>query len=70
MKLFDFAMLARPLELLLMTAIFIGIVWRALSPRRRQQHDEHALIPLRDDPLPGPPSLAGEERGAACDRAA
>jgi cbb3-type cytochrome oxidase subunit 3 len=49
MKLFDLAMLARPLELLLMTAIFIGIAWHAWSPRRRRQHDEHALIPLRDD---------------------
>jgi cbb3-type cytochrome oxidase subunit 3 len=49
MRLFDLAMLARPLELLLMTAIFVGIAWRALSPLRRRQHDEHALIPLRDD---------------------
>ena len=49
MNLFDLAMLARPLELLLMTAIFIGIAYRAMSPRRRRQHDEHALIPLRDD---------------------
>jgi cbb3-type cytochrome oxidase subunit 3 len=49
MKLFDLAMLARPLELTLMTAIFVGIVWRALSPARREQHDAHALIPLRDD---------------------
>jgi len=49
MKLFDLAMLARPLELLLMAAIFIGIAWRAFSPRHRPQHDAHALIPLRDD---------------------
>ncbi len=49
MNLFDLAMLARPLELLLMTAIFIGIAWRAWLPQRRPRHDEHALIPLRDD---------------------
>ena len=49
MKLFDLAMSARPLELVLMTAIFVGIAWRAWLPRRRRMHDEHALIPLRDD---------------------
>lgn len=49
MQLFDLAMLARPLELLLMAAIFTGIAWRAWSPDRRRQHEEHAMIPLRDD---------------------
>jgi cbb3-type cytochrome oxidase subunit 3 len=49
MKLFDLAMLARPLELLLLTAIFVGIAWRAWSPQRRGMHDAHAQIPLRDD---------------------
>jgi cbb3-type cytochrome oxidase subunit 3 len=49
MKLFDLAMLARPLELLWMTALFVAIAWRALSPRRRRDHEEHAMIPLRDD---------------------
>jgi cbb3-type cytochrome oxidase subunit 3 len=65
MKLFDLAMLARPLELLLMTAIFVGIAWRALSPQRRPQHDVHAQIPLRDDPLSDHRPLAGERRVGA-----
>ncbi len=47
--LWDLAMALRPLELLLMGAIFVGIAWRALSPARRQQHEDHAMIPLRDD---------------------
>lgn len=49
MSLFDLAMAARPLEILLMVAIFIGIAWRALSPRRRQIYQDDAMIPLRDD---------------------
>ena len=49
MKLFDLAMVARPLELALMVAIFVGIAWRALSPRRRQIYQDNAMIPLRDD---------------------
>jgi cbb3-type cytochrome oxidase subunit 3 len=65
MKLFELAMLARPLELLLMTAIFVGIAWRALSPQRRPQHDAHAQIPLRDDPVPDRPPQAGEGRVGA-----
>jgi cbb3-type cytochrome oxidase subunit 3 len=44
----DLAMAMRPVELILMAAIFAGIVWRALSPRRRRMHEEHAMIPLRD----------------------
>ena len=51
MKLFDVAMLVRPLELLWMTALFVVIAWRVLSPRRRRRHEEHAMIPLRDDEL-------------------
>ena len=51
MNWWDLAMAARPLELILMLAIFIGIAWRAWSPRRRGQHDRHAQIPLRDDEL-------------------
>ena len=46
---FDLAMVTRPLELVLMAAIFLGSVWRVLSPRRRRQYEESALIPLRDD---------------------
>ena len=49
MKLFDLAMLARPLELLWMTGLFVVIAWRALSPRRRRHHEQNAMIPLRDD---------------------
>ncbi len=49
MTLFDLAMAMRPLELVLMGAIFVGIAWRALSPQRRRQHAENAMIPLRDD---------------------
>ncbi len=49
MNLFDLAMAARPLELALMLAIFIGIAWHALAPRRRKDHQENAMIPLRDD---------------------
>lgn len=49
MSLFDLAMAARPLEILLMVAIFVGITWRALSPRRRQIYQDDAMIPLRDD---------------------
>ncbi len=49
MSWFDLAMAARPLELTLMVAIFVGIAWRALSPRRRKDHEEAAMIPLRDD---------------------
>lgn len=49
MSLFDLAMAARPLELALMVAIFVGIAWRALSPRRRQTYQDDAMIPLRDD---------------------
>lgn len=52
MNLFDLAMWARPLELLLMTAIFVGIAWRALSPRNRGRHEKNAMIPLQDD-MPG-----------------
>ena len=49
MKLFDLAMAARPFEIVLMVAIFVGIAWRALSPRRRQTYQDDAMIPLRDD---------------------
>jgi cbb3-type cytochrome oxidase subunit 3 len=49
MKLFDLAMLLRPLELVWMAAIFLYIAWRAYSPRRRRDHQRHAMIPLRDD---------------------
>ena len=49
MNLFDLAMTARPLEIVLMLAIFVGIAWRALSPRRRQIYQDNAMIPLRDD---------------------
>jgi cbb3-type cytochrome oxidase subunit 3 len=48
-KLWDLAMAMRPVELILMGAIFVGIVWRALSPRQRRAHEENAMIPLRDD---------------------
>ena len=48
-KLFDIAMLARPLELLWMAGIFAVIAWRTLSPRRRRRYQENAMIPLRDD---------------------
>ena len=47
--LWDLAMAMRPLELLLMGAIFVAVAWRALTPGRRRQHEEHAMIPLRDD---------------------
>lgn len=49
MKLFDLAMTVRPYFLVLMAAIFVGVIWRALSPRRRQRYQENAMIPLRDD---------------------
>jgi cbb3-type cytochrome oxidase subunit 3 len=42
-------MTVRPLELALMLAIFVGITWHALSPRRRKEHQDSAMIPLRDD---------------------
>jgi cbb3-type cytochrome oxidase subunit 3 len=46
---FDLAMWARPLELVLMLAIFVGIAWHALSPRRRKDYQDSAMIPLRDE---------------------
>ena len=49
MNWFDLAMTVRPFFLVLMLAIFIGIAWRALSPKRRQAHQESAMIPLVDD---------------------
>lgn len=49
MTLWDLAMAMRPVELLLMGGIFVGVTLHALSPRRRQRHEEHAMIPLRDD---------------------
>ncbi len=49
MKLWDLAMAMRPVELLLMGGIFIGITWRVLSPQRRRSYEEDAMIPLRDD---------------------
>jgi cbb3-type cytochrome oxidase subunit 3 len=61
------------LELLLMTAIFIGIAWRALSPQRRPQHDAHAQIPLCDGAPPTSlsaplgPWRGGEGRGEVGD---
>jgi len=61
-KLFDLAMLARPFELLLMAAIFAGIAWRALSPQRRRQYEEDAMIPLRDGRDHA--ARAGDGRGA------
>jgi len=47
--LWDLAMAMRPVELLLMGAIFVGIAGRVLSPGRRRQYEEKANIPLRDD---------------------
>lgn len=49
MRLWDLAMAMRPVELLLMGGIFVGIAWRALSPQRRREHADNAMIPLRDD---------------------
>lgn len=48
MNLFDLAMTVRPLFLAWMVAIFLYIVWRAFSPARREAHNEHGMIPLRD----------------------
>ena len=50
MNWFDFAMMLRPLMLVLMTAIFAGIALWAYAPRRRARLADHAVIPLRDDP--------------------
>ena len=49
MNWFDLAMTVRPLFLVWMAAIFVVIAWRALSPRRRKELQENAMIPLRDD---------------------
>jgi cbb3-type cytochrome oxidase subunit 3 len=51
-RLWDLAMALRPVELLLMGAIFVYVAWRAWSPRQRRHHEEHAMIPLRDDDDP------------------
>jgi cbb3-type cytochrome oxidase subunit 3 len=48
-NLWDLAMAMRPVELILMAAIFVGIAWRAWAPSRRRENEEHAMIPLRDD---------------------
>ena len=48
MQAFDLAMAVRPLFLVWVFAIFVGIVWRALSPRRRADQQRAALIPLND----------------------
>jgi cbb3-type cytochrome oxidase subunit 3 len=50
MNWFDLAMMLRPLMLVLMAAIFVGIAAWALAPRRRARLADHAFIPLRDDP--------------------
>ena len=49
MNWFDLAMTVRPLFLVWIAAIFVVIAWRALSPRRRKEVQENAMIPLRDD---------------------
>ena len=50
MTLWNLAMAMRPVELLLMGAIFVYVAWRAWSPQRREQHARNAMIPLHDDP--------------------
>jgi cbb3-type cytochrome oxidase subunit 3 len=46
---FDIAMLLRPVLLVLMALIMLGIVGWAYWPSRRARLEESALIPLRDD---------------------
>ncbi len=46
---FELAMTVRPLFLVWIGLIFVALAWRALSPRRRTQMRDHAMIPLRDD---------------------
>jgi cbb3-type cytochrome oxidase subunit 3 len=45
--LWDMAMAARPLMLVWLFAIFVGLVWRAWRVRAAE-HQHHAMIPLRD----------------------
>jgi cbb3-type cytochrome oxidase subunit 3 len=49
MDLHQLAMSLRPLLLVWMALIFVGIAWWAYSPRRRERLDACARIPLRDD---------------------
>jgi cbb3-type cytochrome oxidase subunit 3 len=46
---FHFAMDLRPWFLVWVTAIFVAIVFRAFSPRRRERLEDAARIPLRDE---------------------
>lgn len=46
---FNFAMAIRPYWLVLMALLGVGLVASAYAPWRRNQHQDRALIPLRDD---------------------
>jgi cbb3-type cytochrome oxidase subunit 3 len=49
MSWFDFAGTLRPLGLVLMTSLFVWLVWRACAPKRRFSLQNAARIPLADD---------------------
>jgi cytochrome c oxidase cbb3-type subunit 4 len=49
MDLHELAMALRPLLLVWMTLIFVGITWWAYSPRRRERLQSCARIPFSDD---------------------
>ena len=49
MSWFHFAMDLRPWFLVWIAAIFVAIVFWALSPSRRARLDDAARIPLRDE---------------------
>jgi cbb3-type cytochrome oxidase subunit 3 len=46
---FDIAMLLRPVLLVLMLIIVLGIAVWSYWPSRRAQFEDRAMIPLRDD---------------------
>jgi cbb3-type cytochrome oxidase subunit 3 len=49
MSWFDLAGTLRPLALVLMTALFAWLAWRAFAPKRRPTLEHAARIPLADD---------------------
>ena len=50
MQWFDLAMMLRPLELVLMVLILLGIFAWSYAPKRRAEFEERGRIPLGDDP--------------------
>jgi cbb3-type cytochrome oxidase subunit 3 len=49
MSWFDVAGTLRPFALVLMTALFAWLAWRACAPKRRLTLENAARIPLADD---------------------